>query len=247
MSRSQAAGSTEQKPQLDHAYSREFLNVTYHQQGNGTCDGLLSKLEHIEQSHTESSPYKLAKIYANTTFAKYLYNAPQFAIVKIRSCDERRPRLKIFFNDSYFHSMPVMLSIVSNWFSEFHSLPNISIGNQPYERTPPIIVVDKIMNLGLMLVGISMYITPTAMSFDLVGDRIVSNHIMPRTLYFPKSHFYHYFSAVTFPARCEELADHQWRFTGHVLFFLLHCVHCHMFFAFGYIFCLCFNNGFAPV
>ena len=133
-----------------------------------------SYLEHFIRSHHDDS-YDINILLPNTTFAKYL-NTDQISVLKEE--DASKPNgtvLELFFNDTYIHSIPISLNVISNWYSKMNNLGKIMLSSDPIGTLDE----EKLnlrprISMSLILIGLAFSTIPVGLSMDIVKDRLVN-------------------------------------------------------------------------
>ncbi len=157
---------------LHAAYDKKILRISYQNQCGENCTKWGDFLKKLEEK--EGLAYSLAEILPNTTFAKYLHHR-QMAVVKMKEGNDSSERISLtaYVNDTYLHSMPVILNKISNWFAVMHNLSKMHVNSKPYQTEDPTVEIPSSINIGIILIGLAMNMIPTGLAFDIVEDRTV--------------------------------------------------------------------------
>ena len=156
-------------------YNDTFSKTISFQPTNVTTE-LQEQMKEIQESNKN---YTIKMLLANTTFAKYL-NSRQIAVVKeISIPDANYTVLKLFFNDTYVHSIPMALNTITNWYSQLNGLGKIILSSIPVgtvedeER-----YLEYHISASVVLIGLAMSLIPVGLAFDIVKDRLVSSFVI---------------------------------------------------------------------
>lgn len=159
-------------------YGKKFHGTLLHNATGHELSGLVSTLTAADM---EVGPYSgNYSDLLNEDHNMGAYNVHSFP--RMNSNIEDKAEVRVRFNDSYMHSIPILVNLLNNGImsSILDTTDTISVFSNPLPITKDSIAFDASTFVSPMMIGFAFTIIPAGLTMDLVHDREIKARYMLR-------------------------------------------------------------------